>query len=68
MCHLMPPWHMPEWREEDEPVFVHCGSSGQPHATKSNLVYHIAFQGVIRHFTYVPPDAMSAYARVERGG
>ena len=26
MCHLMPRLHMPDWREEDERTFVHCGS------------------------------------------
>ena len=26
MCHLMPRWHLPEWREEDEQVFVRRGS------------------------------------------
>ena len=28
MCHLMPQWHLLEWREEDERGFVHCGRSG----------------------------------------
>ena len=36
MCHLMPQWHLPEWREEDEWAFVHCGSSGLNHAITSD--------------------------------
>ena len=36
MCHLMPWWHLPEWREEDKRAFVHCGSSGLNHAITSN--------------------------------
>ena len=50
MCHLMPRRHLPEWREEDERAFVHCGSSGLSHAITSNRVCHKAFQGVVRHF------------------
>ena len=26
MRHLMPWRHLPDWREEDEQAFVHCGS------------------------------------------
>ena len=26
MCHLMPLWHLPEWKEEDEGAFVHRGN------------------------------------------
>ena len=51
MCHLMPQRHLPEWREEDEQAFVHCGSSGLNHAiTWANGVCHRAFQSVICHF------------------
>ena len=50
MCHVMPRQHLPEWREEDEQAFVHCGSSGQNHAITSNQICHKAFQGVICHF------------------
>ena len=35
MCHLMPWWHLPEWRDEDEQAFVHCGSTGLNHAITS---------------------------------
>ena len=35
MCHLMPWWHLPEWREEEEQAFVHCGSSGLMHTITS---------------------------------
>ena len=36
MYHLMPWWHLPEWREEDERAFVRCGTSGLKHAFTSN--------------------------------
>ena len=38
MCHLMPRRHLPEWREEDELAFVHCGSSNLNHPIASNRV------------------------------
>ena len=50
MCHLMPRRHLPEWREEDERAFVHCGSSAVNHAITLNWVCHRAFQSVICHF------------------
>ena len=50
MCHLMPRRHMPGWGEEDERVFVHCGSSGLKDAMTSYIVYHQAFQSVVRYF------------------
>ena len=40
MCHLMPGWHLPEWREEDEWAFVHCGISGLNDAITSDWVWH----------------------------
>ena len=49
MCHLMTQRHLPEWREEDERTFVHCGSSGVRHAIP-NQVCHKTFQTVVRHF------------------
>ena len=50
LYHLMPQWHLPEWREEDELAFVHCGDSGLNYAMTSNRVCHKAFEGVVRHF------------------
>ena len=35
MCHLMPRWHLPEWRKKDERAFAHCGSSGLNYAITS---------------------------------
>ena len=35
MCHLMARRHLPEWREEDERAFEHCGSSGLNHVITS---------------------------------
>ena len=35
MCHFIPRRHLPEWREEDERAFAHCGSSGLNHTITS---------------------------------
>ena len=53
MCHLIPLLNLPEWREEDERAFVHCGSSGLNHAITSNRVGHKAFQFIVHHFIMI---------------
>ena len=80
ICHLMPRWHLPEWREEDERAFVHCGSSGLNHAITSKLslppsflkrnlsLYSDFFQMQLTvagiHREIVPPRETVAIARV----